>query len=88
VTTAAAAAGGGKEDEKPQGLLKVWRVPVQSEKGMGTAGVGVGVGGEDMAFWVSRRRFVVRPFSLPPVEGDLEAQEGGGGGAGGEGIDF
>jgi len=79
-----AAAAGGKEDEKPQGLLKVWRVPVQSEKGMGTAGVG----GEDMAFWVSRRRFVVRPFSLPPVEGDVEAQEGGGGGVGGEGIDF
>lgn len=62
----------------------MWRVPVQSEKGMGTAGVR----GEDMAFWVSRRRFVVRPFSLPPVEGDLEAQEGGGGGVGVQGIDF
>lgn len=60
------------------------RVPVQSEKGMGTAGVG----GEDMAFWVTRRRFVVKPFSLPPVEGDLEAQEGGGGGVVGKGIEF
>ena len=62
----------GKEDEKPQGLLKMLRLPVLSEKGQG---VGAGAtGGEDMAFWVSRRRFVVKPFSLPPVEGDQEAQ--------------
>ncbi|KAL8796139.1 MAG: hypothetical protein Q9195_001472 [Heterodermia aff. obscurata] len=62
----------GKEDEKPQGLLKVLRVPVLSEKGQGLGASGVG--GEDMAFWVSRRRFVIKPFSLPPVEGDQEAQ--------------
>lgn len=62
----------GKEDEKPQGLLKVLRIPVSSEKGQGV-GAG-GSGGEDMAFWVGRRRFVVKPFSLPPVEGDQEAQ--------------
>ena len=64
----------GKEDEKPQGLLKVLRVPVLSEKGQGLGASGGG--GEDMAFWVSRRRFVIKPFSLPPVEGDQEAQQG------------
>lgn len=35
--------------------------------------------GEDRAFWVSRRRFVIKPFNLPPVEGDQGAQDGGGG---------
>ena len=43
-----------------------------SEKGQGVGATGTG--GEDMAFWVSRRRFVMKPFSLPPVEGDQEAQ--------------
>ena len=62
----------GKEDEKPQGLLNVHRLPILSEKGQGVGANGSG--GEDMAFWVSRRRFVVKPFSLPPVEGDQEAQ--------------
>lgn len=62
----------GKEDEKPQGLLKVHRLPILSERGQGVGASGMG--GEDMAFWVSRRRFVVKPFSLPPVEGDTEAQ--------------
>lgn len=72
----------GKEDENPQGLLKVWKVPVQSEKGQG-----VGKAGEDMAFWVSRRRFMIKAFSLPPVEGDERAQEEGGGG-GAKGMEF
>lgn len=41
--------------------------------------------GDDLAFTLSRRKFVIKPFSLPPVEGDTEAQgalgaEGGGGG--------
>ena len=53
---------------------------MQSEKGQN------GGGGEDMAFWVSRRRFVVKPFSLPPVEGDKEAQDGSAGG--GKDIEF
>ncbi len=35
--------------------------------------------GDDLAFTLSRRRgLVVKPFSLPPVEGDNEAQEAAG----------
>jgi len=30
--------------------------------------------GEDLAFTVSRRKFAIKPFSLPPMEGDQEAQ--------------
>ncbi|KAK4985829.1 hypothetical protein LTR28_002087, partial [Elasticomyces elasticus] len=68
---AAAAEGGGGGDSEPQGLLRVHKLPVNSERG-GAAG------GEDLAFMVSRRRFAIRPFSLPPVEGDREAQRGDG----------
>lgn len=54
-----------------QGLIKVIKLPILSERG-----VGVGVG-EDMAFAVGRRRFVVRPFYLPPLEGEGPEREGG-----------
>jgi hypothetical protein len=40
-------------------------------------GISVGVP-EDMAFAVGRRRFLIRPFHLPPFEGE-EAGGGGGG---------
>lgn len=63
-----------KEEEKPQGLVKVHKLPVFHERGGGGGGrYGLG---EDLAFTVSRRRFEIRPFSLPPAEGDAEAQEG------------
>lgn len=67
-------------DEQPQGMFKVHKLPVVSERGGGVRE------GDDLAFTVSRRRFVIKPFSLPPVEGDTEAQEqraqtGGEGGA-------
>ena len=61
-----------KDDEKPQGLVRVEKLPVATERGQG------GGRGEDRAFWVSRRRFVIKPFNLPPVEGDRDALEGGG----------
>lgn len=61
---------GGKTEEKPQGMVKVHRLPVLSEKGGG------GGGGDDLAFSLSRKRFVIKPYSLPPVEGDHEAQRG------------
>ena len=62
--------GPGKAEEKPQGMLQIHRLPVLTEKGGG------GGGGDDLAFSLSRKRFVIRPFSLPPVEGDQEAQKG------------
>ncbi|KAK5162410.1 paxneb superfamily protein-like protein [Cryomyces antarcticus] len=74
-------------NEEPQGLLHVHALPVVSERAGGAVG-------EDMAFSVSRRKFVIRPFSLPPVLGDEEAQMGLGNGEGGkelgkkEGIEF
>ena len=62
--------GGGGEIEKPQGMAKVHKLPLVTEKGGG------GGGGDELAFELSRRRFVIRKFSLPPVEGDQEAQRG------------
>ena len=61
------------QEEKPQGLVRVHRLPVVWEKGGGGGGRG-----DDLAFTVSRKRFVIKPFSLPPVEGDTEAQKGHG----------
>ena len=59
-------------EEKPQGMVKVHRLPVFSEKG------GCSSPSDDLAFTVSRRKFVIKPFNLPPVEGDTEAQLGQG----------
>ncbi|KAI4232658.1 MAG: hypothetical protein L6R40_007330 [Gallowayella cf. fulva] len=59
-------------EEKPQGMVKVHRRPVFSEKGGG------GALSDDLVFTVSRRKFVIKPFNLPPVEGDAEAQRGEG----------
>lgn len=64
-------------DEQPQGMLKVQKLPITSERGEGGAGAGNSMGG-DLAFTVSRRKFVIKPFSLPPLEGDQEAQKEGG----------
>ncbi|KAL9610720.1 MAG: hypothetical protein Q9167_004583 [Letrouitia subvulpina] len=61
------------QEEKPQGIVKIHRLPVFSERGGG-----VSTAGDDLAFTVSRRKFVIKPFSLPPVEGDTEAQRGEG----------
>ena len=62
------------EEEKPQGMVKVHRLPIFHEHGGGGPG---GAGhGDDLAFTVSRRKFVIKPFTLPPIEGDTEAQKG------------
>lgn len=68
----AQSAGTTKDEERPQGMLAVHKLPVFHEKGGGGGVEGLG---EDMAFTLSRRKFVVAKFSLPPVEGDTEAQE-------------
>ena len=65
------------QEEKPQGLVKVHKLPVVYDRGS-SSGTGIG---DDLAFTVSRRNFVIKPFSLPPVEGDIEAQKGDTGGA-------
>ncbi|KAH9820466.1 PAXNEB protein [Teratosphaeria destructans] len=65
-------------EEQAQGMVRVRKVPVGTERGEGGAGVGNSLG-EDLAFVVSRRRFGIRPYSLPPVEGETEAQAEGGG---------
>jgi elongator complex protein 4 len=59
-------------EEPPQGLLKVHRLPIFHERGGGTTAVG-----EDWAFTLSRRKFTIKPYSLPPIEGDTEAQQTG-----------
>jgi len=62
------------QEEQPQGMVKVHKVPVFHERGGG--GGGLKSMGDDLAFTVSRRRFTIKPFSLPPAEGDTEAQKG------------
>lgn len=61
--------GSGTSDDPPQGLLKVHRLPILHERGSGTVSAG-----DDWAFTLSRRKFSIKPFSLPPIEGDSEAQ--------------
>ncbi|KAH7355289.1 Elongator complex protein 4 [Rhexocercosporidium sp. MPI-PUGE-AT-0058] len=64
------------QEEPPQGMLKIHRLPIFHEKG-GGGGEASGFG-DDLAFTLSRRKgLVIKPFSLPPVEGDSEAQQGG-----------
>ena len=74
-----ASEGGGAKstEEQPQGMVKVHKLPINTERGEGGAGAGNSMG-EDLAFTVSRRKFVIKPFSLPPLEGDQEAQKEGG----------
>ena len=68
--TATSSKTGKPEEDSPQGMLKVHKLPVLTEKGGG------GGGGDDLAFSLSRKRFTIKAFSLPPVEGDQDAQRG------------
>lgn len=62
----------GQQEDPPQGILKVHRLPVFHEKG-GGGGEGVG---DDMAFNLSRRKgLCIKPYSLPPVHEDAEMQQ-------------
>jgi elongator complex protein 4 len=65
------------KEEQPQGMVKVHKLPLVTERGEGGAGAGNSIG-EDLAFTLSRRKFLVAPFSLPPMEGDQDAQEAAG----------
>lgn len=57
------------QEEQPQGMVNVHKLPVFHEKG----GAG-GLTGDDLAFTVSRKKFAIRHFSLPPVDGDSDTQ--------------
>ncbi|MCJ1311287.1 hypothetical protein MMC25_004958 [Agyrium rufum] len=70
------------QEEKPQGMVKFHRLPILYER-TGASSSATATLGDDYAFTVSRRKFLIKPFSLPPVEGDIEAQAGQGGGGGG-----
>lgn len=60
----------GTNEEPPQGLLKIHRLPVFHERGGGSSAAG-----DDWAFTLSRRKFTIKPYSLPPIEGDTGSQE-------------
>lgn len=64
-------------EEQPQGMLKLHKLPLITERSEGGAGAGNSIG-DDLAFTVSRRKFAIAPYSLPPVEGDQGAQEAAG----------
>lgn len=60
----------GTAEEPPQGLLQVHRIPILHDRGSGTS-----TSENDWTFTLSRRKFTIKPFNLPPVEGDTEAQQ-------------
>lgn len=60
------------QEDPPQGMFKIHKLPILHERG-GGADNNIG---EDWAFTLSRRKFAIKPFSLPPMEGDNEAQQG------------
>jgi elongator complex protein 4 len=87
----AATTGSVTGQETPQGMLKVHRLPILHEKGGG--GSESSGFGDDLAFTLSRRKgLIIKPFSLPPVDGDTDVQhagmEGDGGRASRLDIDF
>lgn len=59
------------QEEQPQGMVNVHKLPVFHEKG----GAG-GITGDDLAFTLSRKKFAIRHFSLPPIDGDSDTQHG------------
>lgn len=64
------------QEEPPQGLLKVHRIPIFHEKGGG--GEELSGHGDDLAFTLSRRKgLVIKPFSLPPLDEDSDAERKG-----------
>lgn len=59
------------QEEQPQGMVNVHKLPVFHEKG----GAG-GLTGDDLAFTLGRKKFAIRHFSLPPVDGDSDTKHG------------
>lgn len=63
----------GTTEDPPQGLLQVHRLPMLHDRGSGTVPAE-----NDWTFTLSRRKFTIKPFNLPPIEGDTEAQHASG----------
>jgi len=63
----------GAAEEPPQGLLQVHRLPMLHERGSG-----IGTSENDWTFTLNRRKFTIKPFNLPPLEGDTNAQQAAG----------
>lgn len=56
------------QEEPPQGLLRVYELPILHEKGGGEHQSGYT---DDLAFTLSRRKgLTIKPFSLPPLDSD------------------
>ncbi|KFY30825.1 hypothetical protein V493_01635 [Pseudogymnoascus sp. VKM F-4281 (FW-2241)] len=56
------------QEEPPQGILKVYELPILHEKGGGEHQSGHT---DDLAFTLSRRKgLTIKPFSLPPLDSD------------------
>lgn len=56
------------QEEPPQGLLRVYELPILHEKGGGEQ---QGGHTDDLAFTLSRRKgLTIKPFSLPPLDSD------------------
>lgn len=68
-----AAPDAGAKKDTAQGMLRVLSLPLVTARGEGGAGGGNSIG-DDLSFTLSRKKFVIEPFSLPPMEGDQEAQ--------------
>jgi elongator complex protein 4 len=62
-----------ENQEAIQGFLHITKFPFLTERGIGASKV------DDMAFAVSKKGFVIKPFSLPPLEGEQENVAGAGG---------
>lgn len=56
------------KEEPPQGLLRVHKLPIFHEVGSGHLLADI-----DWTFTLSRRKFTIKPFNLPPIEGDVDA---------------
>jgi len=66
----AASTSKGHEDI-PMGLVRVWKVP---DRRFGMSDAGGGASGENLAFTVTRRRFGIGLFTLPPAEEEGEGE--------------
>lgn len=67
------------KEEPPQGMLRIHKLPILHEMGCGLS-----LSDMDWTFTMSRRRFTIKPFNLPPIEGDTDAQHAIGSDNGGD----